>query len=97
MNEFYAPHEHPVPHSKAVTCWACQPTYTDDDVTAAIDAIDDAHETTYHIHASECCMVTGKYAEAILDAVAPMIAARAEVRGITKALARADRYDERKP
>ena len=51
--------------------------YTDDDVTAACDALDVAHETVYHVHASECCIELGKYVRAVLDAVAPAIAGRA--------------------
>lgn len=51
--------------------------YTDDDVDAACDALWDAHDTTYHRHASECCIEAGKYARAVLTAVAPAIAARA--------------------
>ena len=50
--------------------------YTDDDVDAACDALWDAHDTTYHRHASECCIEAGKYARAVLTAVAPAIAAR---------------------
>lgn len=53
--------------------------YTDAEVEAAWDALDAAHETTYHVHAGECCIETDKYVRAVLDAVAPAIAARALV------------------
>lgn len=39
----------------------------------ALDALDESHAAIRHVHAAECCMMTGLYVHAVLDASVPIL------------------------
>jgi len=59
--------------------------FTDEDVERGWDALEAAHEATYHVHAAECCIETDKYVRSVLAAVLPEYAKRVRAEALREA------------